>query len=458
VTTGNKTWSAVYFNSGPTPPAGTYKLGRYTKKVWTGTDYPPAKPVYTNVYIKPKPAKTVTYWAKVVGSKRKQRITKTIQPASYAWDIDTSNGFMTYKKLISSRMVVRRKWVKPPKRARVEQHAYSVSGGFTTNLARVRTRKVLPTVQAYEETGNTYMDTNHGGSIGLNADPWTANDDLALLGKLRDEIAGSSFNPAVFLAEGHHSLAMIFDSATRIYSAYRSARKGNLRKAARALTDGYTRRVIDHPKVPARNWLELQYGWLPLLQDAEEGAQFLAHQFSVPLQYRVSVRRNANGRHSDNPLVVNWDIGHPGSLIPGTYKRSQQIIAYLKEKDMAVLSGLMDPASVAWELMPYSFVIDWFIPIGNYLSGLATSRALTGTFVTTSIWEVNSHGPLVAKPQWEIHPSDNGYFLNRKDYKFTRTVSTSLQVPCPETKPLGKVASMKHTLNALALLTNLTKF
>lgn len=31
--------------------------------------------------------------------------------------------------------------------------------------------------------------------------------------------------------------------------------------------------------------------------------------------------------------------------------------------------GLLNPLSVAWELMPLSFVADWFLPIGSYLSG-----------------------------------------------------------------------------------------
>jgi hypothetical protein len=29
--------------------------------------------------------------------------------------------------------------------------------------------------------------------------------------------------------------------------------------------------------------------------------------------------------------------------------------------------GVTNPLSLAWELVPYSFVIDWFIPVGDYL-------------------------------------------------------------------------------------------
>lgn len=34
----------------------------------------------------------------------------------------------------------------------------------------------------------------------------------------------------------------------------------------------------------------------------------------------------------------------------------------------ATTLGLTNPAAIAWELVPFSFVVDWFIPIGNFLN------------------------------------------------------------------------------------------
>jgi hypothetical protein len=39
--------------------------------------------------------------------------------------------------------------------------------------------------------------------------------------------------------------------------------------------------------------------------------------------------------------------------------------------------GLTNPALVAWELVPYSFVIDWFLPIGNWLTAIAPLVGIT---------------------------------------------------------------------------------
>jgi hypothetical protein len=33
-------------------------------------------------------------------------------------------------------------------------------------------------------------------------------------------------------------------------------------------------------------------------------------------------------------------------------------------------SGFTNPVSLAWELLPFSFVVDWFLPIGPYLESL----------------------------------------------------------------------------------------
>ena len=33
-------------------------------------------------------------------------------------------------------------------------------------------------------------------------------------------------------------------------------------------------------------------------------------------------------------------------------------------------TGFSNPLSVAWEIVPWSFVIDWMIPVGDYLNGL----------------------------------------------------------------------------------------
>jgi hypothetical protein len=39
--------------------------------------------------------------------------------------------------------------------------------------------------------------------------------------------------------------------------------------------------------------------------------------------------------------------------------------------------GLANPLSLAWEILPYSFVVDWMLPIGPWLSNLDYTNGLS---------------------------------------------------------------------------------
>jgi len=40
-------------------------------------------------------------------------------------------------------------------------------------------------------------------------------------------------------------------------------------------------------------------------------------------------------------------------------------------------TGISNPLLLAWELVPYSFVVDWFLPVGNYLGTLDATLGVT---------------------------------------------------------------------------------
>jgi hypothetical protein len=39
--------------------------------------------------------------------------------------------------------------------------------------------------------------------------------------------------------------------------------------------------------------------------------------------------------------------------------------------------GLENPLAVAWEVVPFSFVLDWWIPVGNILQAYSDARGLS---------------------------------------------------------------------------------
>lgn len=293
---------------------------------------------------------------------------------------------------------------------------------------------------------------------------FTPNDQIKLINKLRESIQGSDFNAAVALGEGGQTLKLIADSATRIYTALHRAKRGDFKGACRSLIEGTGRKPLKpyHDwKSPAawldtnlaKNWLELQYGWLPLLSDAHDGAITLAHHLNVPLQKTYRAKRIVKRPHS---LVTMYGI--PGRnpfswKATSLQKEARYIKAVIKEKpSIPKLTGLTHPESVAWELLPYSFVADWFIPIGDYLTARGFAQGLEGQFVTSNLRTGVMFPPSVVEGIAEFTYEGDPSTVRFQRVQFDRTVSSELDVPMPSFKPLNKALSWQHCTNALALV------
>ena len=380
-------------------------VGQIWSKTWSGTDYPHTKPVYEKFRF--------FYGGKFHTVKFRQD---------------------------------------KPTRAKIDYHPYSCTiEQVESNISHYNryTYGVLSQMQNHDSLSDL-------GGCFYPANEWDANDDIALIGKLREKIAGSDFNAGVFLREGGESLKLITDSATRIFKALRYVKHGDVVSAAKQLFIKDPQRFSTVSRALKRGrkdlsgaWLELQYGWLPIIKDAQGAAEFLAKTLEYPMIQTYRVRKTKNQTYSWNPSNM---LDKQGSCVT-----TGQLIARLEEVDVYKLSGLTDPASVIWEAMPWSFVADWFIPVGNYLAARGLANALTGTFVKTLTrrlefecggFAANTSGLFGITGSYSAQPKRLGYTIS-----VTRTVSSSLQVPLPTWKPLGKVASWQHCANAVALLT-----
>lgn len=295
------------------------------------------------------------------------------------------------------------------------------------------------------------------------SDPWSSSDSISLLGNLREKIAGSGFNAAICLGEAPRALKMIAESATKVYTAVKQLKRGNPMGAAKALTGklppkSVARKLKTNKDAAAQNWLELQYGWKPLVQDVYDAAVFVDHQFRRPIVNTYRVVRFARGRKLHSGTVPWPDAYGLRAWNPVNVTSRRSIIARLSEKSVARLAGLIDPASLAWELLPWSFVVDWFIPVGNYLSARGLANSVTGSYVTTHVLKVQSKGAkAIMTGGWTAFANHDGSKCSVEWTRINRTISTSLSVPVPDFKPLSKVASWGHAANAVALLVGVNK-
>lgn len=294
-----------------------------------------------------------------------------------------------------------------------------------------------------------------------------SNFQIELVNKLKSQLRGSDFNMAIFLGEGHEALAMIASSATRLASAYRAFRKGDFVNVAKHLAverPSSLKRASRKKKITspaANNWLEWQYGWLPLLSDMKSGAEQLSHLLHVPFKKRYYVvKRKTMDRR--NPEASSNEKRYWSEAKESTSRRLLAIIS--EPESLPVVSGLLDPELVAWELTPFSFVADWVIPIGDYLEARAFATRLSGTFVTSDLKKCIYSGFKGARITDTNNPSGVRTVITGSSGTFrfestqvTRSVSSSLVVPMPSVKPFSKIASWMHCANAIALLAQAVK-
>jgi len=213
---------------------------------------------------------------------------------------------------------------------------------------------------------------NHGAVVKAKAN---------CLSKARD----LKFSAPIFLAEGRKTVQMIAETARTLAKAYAAFKKGNFGSIPGLLG-------IGGAKGPANNWLAYQYGWSPLLADLKGLAELAAQQLELGGR---KPRFKVYGVKKESGVVYKYIAPNDGheSVNIGGYTESTYIcgapeitgkawlLLEVEYSDAALASqlgfgGFTDIFSVAWELVPFSFVFDWFINVGQTLENMSALKGL----------------------------------------------------------------------------------
>lgn len=201
--------------------------------------------------------------------------------------------------------------------------------------------------------------------------------DLALanaMGKFRDEL-GEAAGVAINAAQYAQTRDMIVNRATQLVRAARQIRKGQFAKAAK--TFGVTQpKGATRKQQFASNWLEYVFGWLPIISDIHAACS----AFTRPIP-AGKVRGQAS-----IPFTVTTGYWPPSNAVTGRtgvrsqYRHRVRIGAEVHVTNpnlwLANQLGVLNPAQVAWDAVPFSFVVDWFYDIGSFLESLTSMAGL----------------------------------------------------------------------------------
>lgn len=168
----------------------------------------------------------------------------------------------------------------------------------------------------------------------------------------------------VSVLEAKRTASMVAQNTTRIIQAYKAWKHGN---GIQWLQDLYRDREL------AKRFLEFQYGWKPLMGDIYAG---------VDLLNRGILEDNFQLESKSAPRVylqTEWASSGGYDTRWTCYGRAKvRLIANIRSSyiEWFNTAGLINPAEIVWELVPYSFVVDWFVPVGDCLSALSASAGL----------------------------------------------------------------------------------
>jgi hypothetical protein len=317
-----------------------------------------------------------------------------------------------------------------------------------------------------------YVEENKSSSLFTGMTPANPVHDASNVNKALSRLAKRadndlSANNAQNVAQFGQFIRLASNNIARITNAMRNLKRGNFSKAADALFQGKQPKYrpgggLSKTKTLAQNWLELQYGWKPLLSDIDGTLKAIA-KFNYAGYVVQQVRSSATSSVSTASPVLNVHQRNVGTRYIRTISTTKYGLRYVLDDRLTALlaqTGFLNAPALAWELLPFSFVVDWFLPIGPYLEALQAWKGykfIDGFRVQFTKQETFSSAyynyQLSFQPGAEVYSGSGAYSSTL--ILLDRTKLTTF--PMPQFPQLKNPFSVTHVLNGLALMRQLFK-
>lgn len=215
--------------------------------------------------------------------------------------------------------------------------------------------------------------------------------------QLQSRISGQGTNLLVSAAEAKGTVEMVANCAKSLAVAYVEVRRGNFRNAAKTLGMGKVPRNVSKNRSAGDNWMEYRYGWRLVVMDAVSLMKTLYDTLTQrPPILRVTAFAAREDHISGSAVGQTWYTGNGVPMV--TYDQKQEIGffyqchgGYTYQLESVALAnaqsfGILNLPLLGWELIPASFVADWFTNVGSVLEGLTAfqGKKLLDGWITKS--------------------------------------------------------------------------
>jgi hypothetical protein len=191
-------------------------------------------------------------------------------------------------------------------------------------------------------------------------------------------------------------------------------------------------------KTLAHNYLTVDYGILPTISDLQSIWRAL---------HKVAPYVDSKGH-------TTYSAGHSETKNIGdvSYSLDQHIKVAINDEDISFVeiinkidsAGFLPTCENLWDLLPYSFVVDWFVSIGDFLARIDSRQRIArlGVRYTTASRKTTATSSLLATPSFPYTGSATTVVFNRW---------VSDQCPLP-TLSVSASTDFNHWLESGALL------
>lgn len=164
-------------------------------------------------------------------------------------------------------------------------------------------------------------------------------------------------------------------SLTKAASALRKGRFGDFIKALDTRPVPRHRRTKwTKPKDFSALWLEYWFGWSPMLNDIGNVVDVL--QGDIPFGQRFRGRGKGYDLKLANLVTRTNYIFERQARVESKVQILANVSVSNPNLFLANQLGFVNPAYIAWQLIPFSFLVDWFIPIGGFLKNYTNNVGL----------------------------------------------------------------------------------
>lgn len=195
---------------------------------------------------------------------------------------------------------------------------------------------------------------------------------------LKDAVSNRA-SLGVFVAEAGDSLSMIRDRALQLYKGFKAIRRGRFLEAAKTFSLNEIPKGVSKRKHWSNNVLEFQLGWRPLVGDMYNAIDSLQNPYrDVNVKgsaldwdswfYHDPVTKYSNPSASCNQTAFLHSFTRRSAK--NAVRMGCQVSVENPNLWLANQMGLVNPAVIAFELIPFSFVAGWFANFEQVLSAM----------------------------------------------------------------------------------------